>query len=155
MDAQQYVLFGYGPSEFGIAIDKVHEIVGVPQINRLPQASSLLDGVVTLRDEIVPVIALGQRLGWEQAAGSDAQLVIIAVHGRKYGVVVDQVTEVRMIEGAAIDTDIAKFGSTNGVLTGIARLDQRLVLLLDPNLLLNDDEAGRLDEEVRASELPA
>lgn len=129
----QLVVFELGTERYGLDIAVVHEIIRHQPVTAVPQAPAFLDGVINLRGWIVPVVDLRRRLGMTAAAVTrDSRIVVTEVEGARVGLIVDGVSEVRMVPGAAIERPpaAATLGDASCV-RGIAKLDDRLVILLD------------------------
>lgn len=59
----QLVTFKLGTGEYGIDIMQVQEIIRLPEIVRVPKAPEFVEGVINLREQILPVIDLAKRFG--------------------------------------------------------------------------------------------
>ena len=90
---------------------------------------------VSLRGTVLPVGDLAGRLGLSSEHTEDSKIVIVERDSRSAGVVVDAIDEVLSVEADRIDTTSIQ---TQDVVRGIARLDQRLVVILDGGALLGD-----------------
>jgi purine-binding chemotaxis protein CheW len=84
--------------------------------------------VISLRGKIVPVSDLARRLGVSASHSEDSKIVIIETDGETVGMVVDAVDEVLSIEDDQLDTTTV---ADPQIVRGIAKLDQRLVVVLE------------------------
>lgn len=91
------VSFDVAGQEYAIAIEDVQEIVQIPeQVVQVPHAQSHVLGVMTLRNRLLPLVALRRHLLGlaEQDASEQSRIVVVAIGGASVGIVVDSVNEV-------------------------------------------------------------
>jgi purine-binding chemotaxis protein CheW len=137
----QLVVFALGAEEYALPIHQVQEIIRYREPRRVSGNGSIR-GVINLRSRIIPVCDLAGHLGATSAAApEDAKIVIIDADGLGAGVMVDGVNEVMTVEEDTIERDVT---SREDVLTGIAKVDDRLIILIDPAGLLTDLAITRL-----------
>jgi len=134
MNSSQYVVFSLGQQEYGIDIALAQEVIRIPeQITKIPDTSTYVEGMVNLRNKIIPVIDLKKRFKFEQTARtSDSRLLILNLEDMILGTIVDDVAEVLKIDEQAIEalnTTISSVGSNS--VKGIGKIANRLILLLD------------------------
>lgn len=127
--------------EYGLPITRVREVIRVSEITRVPQAPPHVRGVTNLRGRILAVVEIRSRLGLEAAVVSPAaRIVVVEAHGRVLGLLVDRVSRVTKVptESVAPVPDDVRSPDAD-YLTGVARWDSRLIILLDLDrvLLLN------------------
>ena len=127
---RQLVVFTLGSEEYALPIRQVHEIIRYTEPRSVSAESGWVRGVISLRGKIVPVYDLAARLGLvtEQAA-EGAKIVIVETATDMAGVVVDDVEEVLTVEESRLDA-VPAVGSAS--IEAIAKIDDRLVILLDP-----------------------
>jgi|SRR5579862_2016537 len=142
--------FQVGRETYGVPITSLHEIVRVPEITAVPDAPDYLEGVINLRGKIVSVMDLRKRFGDKAATVKKNNRILVVEHaGRLAGLIVDSASEVLKIPSDAVEAAPAVFqdGGLNCV-TGLGKVNGRLVVLLDMNKLLapanlvNHSEAG-------------
>lgn len=142
----QIVVFGIGKEFYGVSIESVHEIVRVPEITAVPDAPEFLEGVINLRGRIIPVVDLRKRLRIERAERTKSSRVLITENdGRMIGILVDFVSEVRKLAGDAVEPPpemIAAVGIE--YITGVAKIDDRLIIFLDMKSILSIDDVKKL-----------
>jgi purine-binding chemotaxis protein CheW len=141
----KYLTFALGAEEYGIAILKVREIIGMMQVTSVPRAASHVVGVINLRGQVITVIDLRAKFGMAGVERTDQTCIIVAEtmkNGRKIstGIVVDRVLEVAVIPSEKIEDApvLADFGSENFIL-GMGKRDQRVAILLDVDRVLDGD----------------
>ena len=127
---RQLVVFTLGSEEYALPIRQVHEIIRYTEPRSVAAESGWVRGVISLRGKIVPVYDLAARLGLPGGEGAEnGKIVIVETATDMAGVVVDDVEEVLTVEEAQLDA-VPAAGSPS--IEAIAKIDDRLVILLDP-----------------------
>lgn len=110
------------------------------QITKVPQSPPCVEGVINLRGRIIPVIDLRKRLGMQnRERTSQSRIVVVYVHGRVLGFVVDQVREVLRIDPSIVEPPPASAQSADcNYIKGVGKLNNRLLILLDLDQLLSE-----------------
>ena len=139
--------------EYGIPITKVQEIITTNQPTILPQVPDFIEGIINLRGRIIPIIDLKKRFGLSCAENTgETRSIVLEIEGQIAGIVVDEVSEVMRIAGDKIEPPPAIIGGIAAdYLTGIAKLDKRLLILLDADRILSDTEKSALTSSMQAS----
>lgn len=144
----QLVSFRLAGEEYGIAITKVREIILMGEITHVPQAPAYVKGVINLRSTVLPVVDLRVRFGLtEGEASSETRIIVVNVGPRVVGVVVDAVSEVLRVARDQIappPPTVTTLG--NEYLTGLVKLPNRLLTLLDLDHLLDSDDHAALEQ---------
>ncbi len=146
-DVLQLVSFNLGAEEFGVDIGMVQEIVRMPEITRVPRTPEFVEGVVNLRGKIIPVVDLRKRFRLPVTENTKStRIIIVTMNGRTVGMIVDGVSEVRRISADSVEPtpDMVASAIDAAYLKGIAKLEGRLLILLDLNLVLNQEEQKQL-----------
>ncbi|MEE8400986.1 MAG: chemotaxis protein CheW [Candidatus Hydrothermarchaeaceae archaeon] len=143
----QIVVFNMGDEEYGVDIHEVREIIKLTEITKVPRAPEFIEGVINLRGQITPIMDLRKRLGLQitEATDDNTRIIISEFGGSTAGMIVDSVTEVLRLSEKNIDTAPSVSKSTDGgVIKGVGKIDDRLLILLDFNTLLSQNEAREL-----------
>jgi purine-binding chemotaxis protein CheW len=128
----QVVVFALQGNEFGIDITQVREIDRLMPITRVPRVPPHVEGIINLRGQLVPIVDLRVRLGMSHAARTKTARIIVAEIGpRSIGMIVDEVREVVRIPVEQIDEGGGLEGLATEYIGAVARLDERLIILLD------------------------
>ncbi|MFO7445552.1 MAG: chemotaxis protein CheW [Ignavibacteriaceae bacterium] len=143
----QLVSFKIEQEEFGVDILKVQEINKLVQITKVPNSPEFVEGVVNLRGRIIPIIDLRTRLGIaKKAHNKDTRIIVIELNGNTIGFIVDAVSEVLRISSDIIESPPAiSKGINSDYITSVAKLEDRLLILLDLEKLLNVEEAELIE----------
>ncbi len=147
--SQSFVLFELAGTTYGIPSDCIRQIEMVETITPVPHASRFVEGVVFSRGHVIPAINLRQRFGFERMPhDSRSRLVVVARHDRVVGLVVDSAREFVAIGAASIEPPPEGLAELSGkYLQSIARIGDRLVLVLDVDEVLNFAEVSALPAE--------
>jgi purine-binding chemotaxis protein CheW len=142
----QIVIFDLCDESFGVDIAAVESIIKMQPITRMPHAPAFVEGLINLRGKVLPVIDLRSRFDLTaRAADKNSRIIVVTVNDTEVGMIVDGVSEVLTISEEIIEEtpSIATTVDSNFI-TGIAKIDQRLVILLDLERVLSSDEQGEL-----------
>ena len=147
-DEQQLVVFDLADEGYGVDISAVREIIRLQEITRVPRTPEFVEGVINLRGKVIPVIDLRKRFGLTvEAESQDNRIVVVDIGDQDIGVVVDAVTEVLRIPTDSVEPPASVITTADSdYLLGIAKLDSRLIILLDLRKVLSVDEQGALSE---------
>lgn len=161
---QEYLTFLLHGEEYGVDILCVQEIRVWSSVTELPNKPSYIKGVINLRGLIIPIIDLRLRFGLS-ALDYDEQTVTIILRKKSksrtmvVGVVVDAVSEVYKLTNQKI-RQVPLFGNNidSCFLKGLASVDEKLIMLLDSESLLNEDDLycvinneGQLTERIKSN----
>jgi len=146
MSEFQIVVCELGGEHYGLDIADVYEIIRLQPITAVPRAPACVEGVINLRGRIIPVIDLASRFGLEGAPrAKETRIVVAAAASTRVGLVVDGVSEVLMVSDTAVEaTPAIAAGADAAFVRGIARLDERLVILLALDALFSTTDFGEL-----------
>jgi purine-binding chemotaxis protein CheW len=137
----QLVGFHVGGEEFGIEILRVQEIIRTQQLTRVPNSPQFMEGVMNLRGKIIPVIALRRRFGLDEALpGKQNRIVVVEIQGTVLGFIVDSVSEVLRISAETVEPPPRMGIVEREYVSGVAKLGDRLLILLDTERLLSEPE---------------
>ncbi len=142
----KFTIFSIATEEFGVKLDKVVEIVRPMKVMPLPRVPAFITGVFNLRGSVIPVMDLRKRLN-VQSASARERIIITKMHGEKIGLLVDSVKEILSIEEQQITPAPSIFqGLKPEYLMGIAKFDDRLIVILNLDNLLTSEEMILLEE---------
>lgn len=133
----QLVSFKLGNEEYAVDILKVQEINRLTEITSVPNAPSYLEGVINLRGKVIPVINLRKKFGLaDKDVDSHSRVMILDIRGITTGVIVDAVSEVLRINTDTVEPPPPMAASMSAdYIKGIAKLEQRLIILIDPDAI--------------------
>ncbi|NLK71647.1 MAG: purine-binding chemotaxis protein CheW [Clostridiales bacterium] len=138
----QYLTFILDKDYYGIDISNVKEIIGMQKITQMPQQPDYVNGVLNLRGRIIPTIDVRTRFRKEKIEYDERTCIIVVdVQETMIGFIVDRVDEVITISPESI-SDPPRFNQDfkGRYVKGIAKIEDRIIMLLDSSLLLTEDE---------------
>ncbi len=147
-DSTQFVGFRLAEQEYAFRIEKIQEIVIPRQVTCTPQVPSYVEGVSNLRGTIIPIINLRCLFGLEsRPANEDTRTIVVNVGERTMGCTVDAVTQVIRIPPDRIQPapDVIATDRT-AYIAGFAKLDDRILVILNIDELLNPDKLDEVRE---------
>ena len=130
--------------EYAIPIEQIREIRAVEAITNIPKAKSYVKGIMNLRGLIIPVIDVKEKLGLasqSEANSSKQRILVTEVNGTQTGFLVDEVDQVMRIQTKDLEQAPQTVLESHNYIKGIAKLEQRLVVLLDVVKLLQDSSS--------------
>jgi len=140
--AGKYLTFMIGKEEFGVAVLKVREIMGIQDITAVPQTPNYLKGVINLRGKVIPVIDLRLKFGLPSIEFTQRTcIIVVQVNSGSIlllmGIVVDEVSEVMTMAPGDIE-DTPDFGASVATtyILGMAKIKGKVKILLDINEVL-------------------
>ncbi|MBI2875374.1 MAG: chemotaxis protein CheW [Candidatus Tectomicrobia bacterium] len=145
---EQLVVFELAREHYGVNISKVQEIIRSQEITEVPRAPEFIEGVINLRGKITPVVDLRKRFGLSAGEHSkDARIVVVEVNGHLVGLMVDRVSEVLRVSRECVEPPSPPVTTLDSAyLKAIAKLEDRLIILLDLDRVLNKEEELALKE---------
>ena len=125
---RQIVAFSVHEERYALPITAVREIIRYITPGATGAAAGAVMGMICLRGHVLPVIDLGAQLGAPCEISENTKILVIDSDGRSVGMIVDTVEEVMTISADHIET----VETDGGISDQIVKLDDRLVVLLDP-----------------------
>ena len=130
--------------DYAIPIEQVREIRAVESITNIPNAKSYIKGIMNLRGLIIPVIDVKEKLGLTsegQTNSAKQRILVIEVNGTQTGLLVDEVDQVMRIQTKDLESAPQTVLESHNYIKGIAKLNHKLVVLIDVVKLLSDSSA--------------
>lgn len=125
---------------FALSVEDVREVLRAAQPMALPNAPAIVEGVLNVRGELVPLLSIRSRLGRPPRELRAADYIVVArASGRVVAFAVDAVVELRRIAASDITVAAAVVRGTSHV-EGVARLPDGAMVIHDLGALLDADE---------------
>jgi purine-binding chemotaxis protein CheW len=142
-----YVSFDVGEETYGISIEDVRQIIRVPKITRVPKMPEYVLGMTNLRGEVLPLVDLSMRMGYDHPCdhGEDTRVIVVDKRGILTGLIVESVNEVKSTELHDIDKfpEILNAGVDKKFISGILKVaDGGHVSIIQ---IINTDEIIDID----------
>ena len=143
----QVVGFFIGSDEYALNIGTVREIHSMTEIRKVPKAPRFVEGVINLRGHIVPILDLRKRFDLEvKVEQQSSKILIVEIDRNLVGMIVDNVSEVMRFFADDIEKAPPVFASNidSQYVQGVAKIEDRLIVLLDVRKLLSNEEQNLL-----------
>lgn len=142
--ADSYILCSVANTSYALRSDEVRHMEMIEQITPVPNASPYLEGVVFSRGQIVPVLNLRARFGFERAPHDvRTRLIVVQTGDRSVGLVVDSAREFVRIPPDAIQPPSPAIASlSTNYIEGVATLGERLVLIMNVARMLETPDVS-------------
>lgn len=140
----QFLSFRVADEDYAVPILQVQEIIGLTKTTVIPNTPPHVLGVINLRGTVVPVLDLRQKFGMPAAERTRTTVnIVINVAGRTLGIVVDAVCDVVDLGPGQLKPPPEFDCSVDvGFLQGVAHADDRMLLVLDLEQMIDFDEAA-------------
>jgi purine-binding chemotaxis protein CheW len=140
--AETFILFELAGTTYGLRSGLVQQMEMIEHVTPVPNAAPFVEGVVFSRGQVVPVVNLRRRFGFEKAPNDLRTRLVVVAHGdRSVGLLVDVAREFVAIPTESIQPPPEGLTGLSGkYLQSIARLGERLVLILDIDEVVNFTE---------------
>ena len=145
-DSSQFVSFQLADQVYAFRIEQIQEIVILGQVTSTPRVPDYCEGVSNLRGSIIPIINLRMLFGLEpRSADAETRTIVVNVGERTMGCTVDMVSQVIRISQSDIQpAPETVVGHGADYIVGFAKLEDRLVILLDIDKLLDPEQLDRV-----------
>ena len=136
------VIFKMNGEEFGTEISKVVEVLEYREPAHVPRAPDFVEGVLQLRDAVLPIIDLRKRMDVPVSPPTpDTRIVVVLIDEERVGLLVDSVVEVAHMPSENVSQPPAFFrGLSAEFLQGLARTGDRLIIVLRLERILTSQE---------------
>lgn len=147
---QQIVVFKLGQEEYGLPIDQIKEVVITPTITRMPQTQLFVRGVANIRGNVIAILDLEEKFGLQRSKESDHSgnnyTLVIESDEYKMGILVREVPNTLSISSSSIESTVftGDQQTDQSYITGIVKLEKRLVIMIDIFKVINEQEAQQL-----------
>lgn len=150
----QYVTFALGSQTYGLNVGDAIEVIRLVAMAEPPEAPPYVMGLINIRGRVVPIVDMRLRLGMEPADYSLATpILVVRVNALTVGLIVDKVSEVLTLSGGMIEPPDGAF-SQSRVVSGVAKIDAKLIFLLDLPGLFSTDDTRLFEKLFAANQVP-
>jgi purine-binding chemotaxis protein CheW len=151
--SMQLVSFKLSDETYGIEITKIREIILVGEITQIPETPHYIKGLINLRSTVIPVIDLRARFSLaESELNDESRIMVLNVGTRTIGIVVDSVNEVLRVTQDQVSPAPPTVSSLgNQYMTGLVRLEEQLLILLDVDQLFGAEETAAVDDAIASA----
>lgn len=136
----QIVTFYLNKDIYAFDIIWIKEIIDLPKIEKIPKTPDFLEGIYSLRGEVIPIISLAKRFRLEEKEHSSKRVIICNIDNIKIGFIVDDVDQVRSIKGKTIQPPPAALDAVGEkYITGVIKENTSNIILLNLQIILSFD----------------
>ncbi len=139
----QFVGFRLDNEDYAIAITKIQEIILMKPITRIPEVPGFIEGLINLRGSVIPIVNLRKRFGLApREVDDETRTIVVNIHDKTVGCIVDAVTQVMRINRDQIQPPpLSVLAISHQYIAGLARLEDRLLIILDIDRLFDEQSA--------------
>lgn len=135
----EVLVFDVADYTFGINVAKVREVLPAAQITALPRAHRSIRGVFKLRNRVIPCVSLLEHLGIRSSReNSESTMILTDLNQQQTAFLVDGVERIHRLSWEHILPVPGLEALSHTPVTALARCDQRLILMLDFEMILDD-----------------
>lgn len=144
----KYIVFQLRDQSYGVNVGQVLSIERMEEITPVPKTSDFIKGIIHLRGETIPIIDLKERLALKSNELTDEnRILIVSVDDTQVGFIVDAATDVLDIDDEVVEPAPNMVGGLKGdFMKGVAKLDDRLLILLDLSKVLDFRESNEVKQ---------
>lgn len=149
----QFIVFSVATEIYGMDVRTVREVFRLQQITHVPNAPEYVEGVINLRGKVVPVVDLRKRFGVDVSeVTNESRIVVVEYEGEDIGMIVDSVLEVLSVDVGSVELNTGLTDQPGSAIAqGFARLEDRLVTLVDVDVVLYHGEEDSPPQELEAA----
>ena len=137
--SHQLVVFSLGTEEYALPIGSVHEIIRFTEPRTVASDAAWIRGVIGLRGKIIPIFDLASRMELVNVGSEPGKIVIVESGTGQVGIMVDEVEEVLTVSSDQLE---AVPSANSDSIDAIAKIADRLVILLNPEGLFGRERSG-------------
>ncbi|WP_149476505.1 chemotaxis protein CheW [Oceanobacillus polygoni] len=141
------IVFQLQDEEYAVPVNQIGSIERQQPITRVPQTLPYVKGVINLRGVVIPIIDLRLRFGMKETAfDANKRIIIAQINEMEVGLIVDAANDVIDIPQESIEPAPEVIGTVNAdYIEGVAKVDNRLLILLDLLKVLSSQEIDELN----------
>lgn len=137
------VVFSVADKKYGAEITQVREVIRMRKVTPVPDVAPFVEGVISLRGKVIPLIHLRKKLGLEVKPASSGRIIVTRIQDHWLGFLVDEVKDVVTLKSEEV-TQPDEILRGARYLRGVTKYEGDLVLVVDLTELLMGDEAANL-----------
>lgn len=153
MASRQLVIFDINEESFGVEITQVREIIKPMEIFKVPNTPDFIEGLINLRGKVHTIFNLRKKFNLPvREFDESTKIIIVNVNSITVGFIVDEVNEIVRVEDEDIESTPQSITTLNKkYLSGVAKLGDRIVLILDLSMVLTASEEEAAEKVTNAA----
>lgn len=145
---RKFTVFTISDEVFGIAIERVVEIIRLQKVFSIPGLPDFISGVMSVRGVIIPLLDMRRRFG-TAPSGKKERIIVVRFDKEKIGFLVDEIKEIVSLSSEEISTPPSLFkGFKTEFITGLGRKNDSIIILLNVDNLLTSEEKIQLQQSI-------
>lgn len=152
VEVEKFLTFSLLGEIYGVAIQKVQEIIGMLPVTSLPEMPPLIRGLINLRGRILPVVDIAWRFGgYQREVTPKTCIVVVNIQYQDQtltlGVIVDEVAEVLRLPASQLEpTPLLCKAAGQHYVYAVGKVDGRMVLLVELERIFSGPELGQVEQ---------
>lgn len=147
------IVFKLGDEEYAIKIDQVKEVTITPVVTRMPRTPDFVKGVANIRGDIIAIMDMEKRFNIRPAEAAHSltpgvtYTLVIEATDYSIGVEVKEMPQSLNLPVTKIDrapSFLQDISVSENFIEGIAKIENRLIIVLDMHKILTQDEIDQL-----------
>lgn len=140
--AIKILVFQIGEELYATDLMKVERILSYEKTTEIPDSPSFVEGVINYEESVLPIINIAEKFNLQsKEISDDTKIIVLKQKTKKFGFIVDLVSEVRDINSAMIqDTPDILGGVSKRYISGLINLNDRITIYLDLENILSEEE---------------
>lgn len=135
----EVIVFKIGEGTFGINVMKVREIIQPVAVTVMPHSHPYVEGIIRLRDEILPVVNLAKAIGFPESEDPKQDKYIVAeLNMMKVAFHVHSVSRIHRISWRQIERPTSISKGLKSATIGVIKMEEEMILLLDYEKIIHD-----------------
>ncbi len=145
---KQILVFTIANDELALDICCVREVLRSQEVYSLPDGPEFMEGIINVRGHIIALIDLRKRLHGKSIESSRKRIIVCKVNQFVFGVTVDHLKEIIALPEENIDSvpPLAAQQMNSALVTGLAKMGERIIPILDLAHLITKKEMNQLVE---------
>ncbi len=148
MATLQQVIFKLDNEEYGLDIMKVNGIEKYQEVVKVPNSPEYIEGIINLRGEVLPIYSLRKKFALtKKQIDEETKIIVVFTNEVKVGFVVDSVQEILHIDLDSVEeAPRLVTGINRKYIKSVAKQEERMIILIDIDLIVSDEEKIELGE---------
>ena len=149
VEEKMFVTVLLGEDKFGVDVTKVQEIMGVPELARVPNARAYMKGVTNLRGSVIPLVDLRIKFSMPEREYDKLTVVMISeIKGTQIGLIVDSVQDVISMPVSNIqDTPHFSTNIDTDCIEGVGKMEENIIVIIDVDKIFTNDELAQITDK--------